>query len=187
MNYRKLLQWVIGSTLFVILLIRCGAPPAAPSTTQVPLTRTPISPSATLIPPTITPQALSCEEVEKNCLELSFDGKRCTYEGPTSLKAGPVTLLFLNESEGRAAVGLVRHTGDETIQDMIDYIGEEPSTGSSPSWAQWVPTWSPVDSGERYTWEGILEPGIHTMVCGIPWPGLGQHTVWFGGGFKVED
>jgi hypothetical protein len=124
--------------------------------------------------------------VEGNCLELSFDGEKCTYMGPSTLKSGHVTLLFLNDSEIIATVGLVRHTGDETIQDMIDYIGEEPSTGISPSWVKLIPTWSPVHAGERYTWEGILEPGIHTMVCGIS-GGYVQHTIWFGGGFKVED
>lgn len=27
----------------------------------------------------------------------------------------------------------MRHTGDETIQDMIDYIGEEPTTKHHPN------------------------------------------------------
>jgi hypothetical protein len=134
-----------------------------------------------------TPQPTSCEKVERNCLWLSFDGESCNYEGPTALKAGPVTLLFLNESEGRAAVGLMRHTGEETIQDMIDYMREEPSTGISPPWVRHIPTWRDIDPGESHTWEGVLEPGIHTMVCGISEPGFMQHTVWFGAGFTVED
>ena len=126
-----MLQWVIGSTLILLLLVRCGAPPATPgvptvtpTTTLVPLTDTPVPPTATPIPPTNTPEPTSCDEVEGDCLELSFDGEKCTYEGPSTLKPGAVTLLFLNESEERAAAGLMRLTGDKTIQDVIDYIGK---------------------------------------------------------------
>jgi len=196
-HFQKMLQWVIASTLVLFLLVSCGAPSAlfaAPSATPFPptdtpvlTTSTPISSTDTPILPTNTPEPTSCEEVEGVCLELSFNGEKCSFEGPSSLKSGNVTLLFLNESEEIASVGLTRLTGDKTIQDVIDYIGEEPSTGISPSWVKLIPTWSPVHPSERYTWEGILEPGIHTMVCGISGPGYVQHTVWFGGGFKVED
>ena len=116
-------------------------------------------------------------------LLLTFDGDSCTYEGPKFLKAGPVTLNFFNESEGGAAVNLVRHTGDETIQDMIDTFVEEPSTGHAPSWTSEVGTWHPIRAGESYTWEGALEPGIHSMVCAR----IGPLGVWFGTGLTVVD
>lgn len=197
MRFQKLSHLVIGYSLILIFLVRCGAPlalnsapsvtPFPPTDTLAPTTSLPIIPTNTPILPKNTPEPTSCEELEGDCLELYFDGEKCTYEGPSTLKSRHVTLLFLNESEEIAAVGLMRHIGDETIQDMIDYIGEEPSTGISPSWVKIIPTWSPVHPHERYTWEGILEPGIHTMVCSIHWLGLGQHTIWFGGGFKVKD
>ncbi len=123
------------------------------------------------------------EAVRDGELILTFDGESCTWQYPTVLKAGPVTLLFFNESEGSAAVNLVRHTGDETIQDMIDYIGEEPSTKHYPSWTQELGTWKSVPPGESLTWEGVLEPGIYTMGCARLEP-LGG---WYGGGFTVED
>jgi hypothetical protein len=113
---------------------------------------------------------------------LSFDGENCTYDGPADLKSGPVTLLFLNESGGPAAVNLYRHLGDETIQDMIDYIGEEPYTGHGPTWVNPVNPWQLIRSGQVYTWEGTLKPGIHTLVCASP-----QYGLWHGGGFTVED
>lgn len=165
-------RFLIGCLLLTLLT---GCATAAPETP------TP-EPTATPVPPTDTPEPISCEEVEGNCLELTFDGESCTYEGPTDLKTGPVTLLFLNESEGRAAVNLVRHTGDETIQDMIDYIGEEPSTGTAPTWTRGLGTFQVIRSGESHTWEGVLEPGIHTMVCASP-----QYGIWFGTGLTVED
>jgi hypothetical protein len=116
-------------------------------------------------------------------MELSFDGESCTYEGPTDFKKGWVTLLFINESEGRAAVNLLRHRGDYTIQDMIDFIGEEPSTLHHPYWSVELGTWKPIAPGESYAWKEILTPGIHTMVCAR----LSPRGAWFGTGLTVED
>ena len=116
-------------------------------------------------------------------LRLTFEGENCTYEGPTELKAGPVELVFFNESDGNAAPDLVRHIEDETIQDMIDYIGEEPAILPLwlPSWAEHV-AWHTVYAGESWRWEGDLEPGIHSLVCSSISPNL----VWFGTGLTVE-
>jgi hypothetical protein len=115
---------------------------------------------------------------------LTFDGENCTYEGLTELAAGPVVLVFHNESDGRAAaVNLVRHTGNETIQDMIDYIGEEPSTGHHPLWTEELGTWQGVIPGKTHLWYGDLEPGTYTMVCAFTSP-LG---VWFGTGLTIEE
>jgi hypothetical protein len=136
------------------------------------------------VSPTDTPELTSCEEVEGICLELTFDGESCTYEGPTLFKSGPVTLLFLNESEGFAAVDLLRHNGDQSIQDMIDYFGEEPSTKHHPSWStEFLDVWGYIESGNIRIWRGALEPGIHTMVCVKQIP----NGVWFGTGLTVED
>ena len=121
---------------------------------------------------------------EKPTLELTFYGDSCSYHGPTLFKAGPVTLRFFNKSEGSAAANLVRHTGDETIQDMKDIFVEEPSTAHHPAWTTEIKgVWKVIDAGESHTWEGVLEPGIHTMVCARITP-LG---VWFGTGLTVED
>lgn len=121
--------------------------------------------------------------IENRVLRLTFDGESCSYEGPTVLKAGPITLIFFNESKGTAAVNLVVHTGDETIQDAIDYIGEEPTTKHHPYWTRELGTWKGVLPGERLTWEGDLEPGIYHMVCARFTP----FGVWFGTGLTVED
>jgi len=116
-------------------------------------------------------------------LFLTFDGDSCTYKGPTLLKAGHVTLVFFNESEETAAAGLGRHTGDETIQDVIDYIGEEPDTKDSPTWSRELGAYQGVPAGESFRWEGDLEPGIHHIVC----INMVPHLVWFGTGLTVEE
>ena len=123
-------------------------------------------------------------DIEDGVLRLTFDGESCIYEGPKTLKSGPVTLHFYNNSEKPAAVNLVRHTGDETIQDVIDYIGEEPSTKNAPGWTRDVAgVWKNIMAGESHIWEGELEPGLHHMVCFrfMPYGG------WFGAGLMVED
>lgn len=123
-------------------------------------------------------------------LNLRFDGENCTYDGPNELKAGPVTLDFHNEIEATdievwASANLLRHVGNETIQDMIDYIGPEPTTKHHPSWSQEIlGVWHSTPTGESFHWEGELEPGVHTMVCArlnlIP-------GAWFGSGLNVVE
>ncbi len=137
-----------------------------------------------VVPALLMTACVSVDEgIEIRVLRLTFDGESSSYEGPTVLKAGPVTLLFFNESKGMAAVNLVMHTGDETIQDAIDYIGEEPTTKHAPSWTRDLGTWKTVLPGESFTWEGNLEPGIYHMVCASLMP----FGVWFGTGLTVED
>jgi hypothetical protein len=138
---------------------------------------------AILAIPLMTACASGGDGTEEGTFRLTFDGEECIYEGPTTLKAGPVTLLFFNESEGPAAVNLDRLAEDKTIQDLIDFIGEEPSEKSHPYWARPLGTWGNVDPGESHTWEGVLEPVNHTLVCAR----LVPFGVWFGTGLTVED
>ncbi len=175
-------RFLIG---YLLLALLSGCATTAPETPTLHRPSVPMGePTATLVLPTATPKPTSCEKVEGICLWLSFDGESCTYEGPTEFKKGGVTLLVINESAAGASVNLVRHTGDETIQDAIDHIGEEPSSKHHPSWTIEIPgVWKRVPPGESYTWEGILEPGIHTMVCAR----LNPFGVWFGTGLTVKD
>lgn len=132
----------------------------------------------------MTACGVSEDAVSEGELHLTFDGESCTYEGPTFLKAGPVTLHFYNDSEGLAEVDLTRHTGDETIQDSIDYIGEEPSLRPAAPWMQDIGYWPLIQAGESFIWEGELEPGIHFMVCV---GGLSLGRVWVGTGLEVVE
>jgi hypothetical protein len=130
----------------------------------------------------------SDEGAEEGPLRLVFDGESCNYEGPTELKAGPVTIDLVNESEATfIKMNLTRHTGEETIQDAIDYIGPEPSTRTAPLWVENMGTWSGdyaawADKPAR--WEGDLEAGTYHLVCAVTVP---VFSVWFGTGLIVED
>ena len=44
-------------------------------------------------------------------LNLTFDGERCTYEGPTELAAGSVDLVFVNVDRTDSVVASSSSTG----------------------------------------------------------------------------
>ena len=148
------------------------------------------APTPTSIPPTVPPPPTSCEVVEGICLELTFDGESCTYEGPTNLKPGPVTLIFHNESDGWAETNLMRFLEDKTLQDVLDYFdfGEKPSQQHAPSWSFSYPgVYVHIEAGESHFWEGALDSGIHSLVCvgnGV-WPE--PIGVWLGNNWTIED
>lgn len=131
--------------------------------------------------PTTTPHPSSCEDVEGVCLLHSFDGEECRYEGPTEIEPGSITLLFLNHSEERAAVNIVRHNDDKTIQDAIDYLNQEPAPEHHPAWSSEFGAYGGASPDNSWAWEGILEPGIYHTVCGI------AGSFGFGTGITVED
>ena len=150
------------------------APTTTTTTTAAPATTTTAAPTTTT----------TTDAVDPVPLRLTFDGESCTYEGMTELTPGPVELVFLNESEEAAAVNMVSIDEGYTIQDVIDDLGPEPSTGHHPSWTRELGTWTPTAPGESHHWEGDLEAGLYAMVCAslvIP-----QVEVWFGTGLTVE-
>ena len=172
------LRWLIPFTLVVLLLAACGdtADDGADTTLARTTTTTAVNTATTSTrpatteattttePTTTTAEPTTTEAVEVLSLRLTFDGESCIYEGPTVLAAGPVELLFLNESERFATAHISMLTGDETLQDMLDYVGDPPSP-FEPPWATRVNAWHPVNPGKTSTWEGDLEASIHTVAC----------------------
>lgn len=133
-------------------------------------------------PPTTGTATTTTDGVEPVPLRLTFNGESCIYDGKTELTPGPVELVFLNESEEAAAVNLVSIDEGYTIQDVIDDLGPEPSTGHHPPWTHELGTWGSTAPGESHRWEGVLEADLYAMVCARLTP-LG---VWFGTGLTVE-
>jgi hypothetical protein len=169
--------------IFVLFSLQAGCSIVSEETPVLEPASNQESESGSTVARTTTSDPISCNELEGNCLELTFDGESCDYEGPTGIKTGTVKLLFFNKSEGSATVNLLRHTGDETLQDVIEYIGEEPTTKHHPDWTEEVGTWWRVAPEETYIWEGSLEPDLYHMIC-VRYSPLGG---WFGGGFTVTD
>jgi hypothetical protein len=70
-----------------------------------------------------------------------------------------------------------------TIQDVIDDLGPEPSTGTQPYWTTGLRgMWRETAPGESHHWEGDLEGGLYAMVCAR----LSPSGVWFGTGLTVD-
>ncbi len=115
-------------------------------------------------------------------LRLTYDGGGCEYEGPSRVSPGSVMFDFVNQSDERAAANMVRLDDGYTIQDVIEDMGLEPSTGHHPPWThEVVGVWQTTNGGGTHHWEGNLEPGTYALVCAEVSP-LG---VWFGAGFDV--
>ena len=168
---------LIPLTVVVLLLPACGdsADDSADTT---------LAPTTTTEPTTTTTEPTTTEAVEVLSLRLTFDGESCIYEGPTVLAAGPVDLLFVNESESYATADIRRLTGDKSLQDMIDYMGDPPSP-YDPPWAENVSPWQRLSPGKTSTWEGNLEAGIHITMC-IEQPGGSAFGAYFATGLTVE-
>ena len=108
MNIRKILQQMACLVLVMSFLVGCKTPKATstrlpvatplrdPTDIPTELTTSQGEQTATPVPKTKNQNLTSCQEVEGACLELSFDGEICAYKGPTEIKSGAVTLLFLN-------------------------------------------------------------------------------------------
>jgi len=154
---------------YIILAIVAGCATATPET------------PATPVLPTRTPAPASCEELEGTCLNLTFDGEGCIYEGPTEVASGPVSLLFHNMSDEFAAVNLLMLLDGKTIEDVIEYSGEEPTTKHHPPWSRELGTYKATAAGRNRHWKGELEPGEYFMVCA----GFSS-GVWLGTGLTVK-
>jgi len=125
----------------------------------------------------------TCDDIEGTCLELTFDGENCTYEGPTELNTGTVKILFRNKSESTASAILAFYREGKTVQDMIDYNGPEPTTKDAPSWAKILAGFERIYAGESETLERNLKDiGTYTLLCWRKYP----HAVWLGTGLNVE-
>ena len=105
-----------------------------------------------------------CDEVEGTCLYVQWDGENCDYTGPSEINAGPVTFIFQNETEENAHANLVRLDEGKTVQDIVYYIEEE-DHAHAPSWVTHTGAYRFALPGESYTWNGDVEPGLHTLGC----------------------
>ena len=165
---------LLYTVLFVCLVTCSGESETVKGTTPAEIAETA---EELVVVPTPTPGPTACNEVEGVCLLITFDGKDCTYSGPTEIKSGQVTFIALNNSEGIVQVNMGRHDEGKTVQDMIDYIEEEHFW--QPGWLRSMAFFNAYP-GKSYSWSGLLEPGIHTMVCKVG-------DDYFGGAFTVVD
>ena len=78
----------------------------------------------------------------------------------------PVTVIFHNEEGGWAAANLVSLIENKTLDDLTQFIGEEPSTQHQPLWSEHYPgIWKEIQTGETHIGDPLLQPGNHAIFC----------------------
>ena len=132
----------------------------------------------------MTSVPLDCNEVTGNCVELTFDGGSCMYQGPENMQGDRITVIYFNRSDVTNVSNFVRLQEDKTKADLDEYYGAEETTSEHhPTWtAEVAGYYARIEPGETYVWEGEIEPGVHFLVCGEAMPLL----VYKGGVFTVE-
>lgn len=141
--------------------------PPTPNALQAAMTYEALTREVATPMPTATPVPTTCEEVEGICLWVYFDGEECAYNGPIEITSGQVALLFVNDSEVRASANLWKHNEGRTFEEMIAYLEQETPPEAHPPWSNSVfGVWGLINAGGSRVWEGVLYPGIYTVVCG---------------------
>ena len=108
----KLWKLLVTGFILIASLSGCGTRTGETLTPEPTITQIP--PTSTPLPSTNTPIPISCEAIEGVCLELTFDGESCLYEGPTSITTAPITLIFRNDGDVPAATNMIRLKDDKT-------------------------------------------------------------------------
>jgi hypothetical protein len=67
-------------------------------------------------------------------IEVTFDGKECTADGPAEIPAGNLVLKYNNLTGHMATPWVSRHYPGKTWQDILDFIGPPGSIVETPNW-----------------------------------------------------
>lgn len=107
-------------------------------------------------------------------LQLTFDGSKCTYEGPRVISVGEVEIMWENQSQGEMWASVLKLDEDKTIQDLLDFASDLSNT-DKPAWTQHVtPFWRSVPLGGTTEPKTVsVRPGLHALVCGTWTPYAG--------------
>lgn len=121
-------------------------------------------------------------------LTVTFDGARCSYDGPSEIGAGVATIEAVNDSEVYAEVGIARIDEGSMFEDFVAFYQPEPEIVDSPSFATPIAA-VPAEAGQIGSDNVTLEAGQHALVCLIlvsdePPPGV---FVAQPGGLTVTD
>ena len=122
---------IIGT---LVLVVAACSGTASPAVTPVPATPTPAATPAPLTPaPTTTPVALSAA--------VTFDGKTCTYAGPTVIPRGTEVAFTLNDTPAAlknsrgAALYVVPVVDGTTWDQILAYSKAHRKASDYPDWA----------------------------------------------------
>ena len=107
---------------------------------------------------------VGCSAPVDDQLVITFDGGKCTYEGPSELTVGKHQFALKDLSDGNLSIKIFRLDEGYTFQDVVNKVDEDEHKMpvSSTTWADW---WDDNHSrfvtyeinektgDELYTWE----------------------------------
>ena len=85
--------------------------------------------------PTVDHNLVSTVVASGPMIEVTFDGKECTMNGPSRIPVGGFVLKFNNLTDHSATPWLSRHYPGKTWQDVLDFLGPPGSyIDETPGW-----------------------------------------------------
>lgn len=103
-------------------------------------------------------------EQDQQVLGVTFDGTSCSYDGPSDVGAGVVSIEAANDSDVYTEVGIARIDESSTFEDFVAFYQPEPEVVDSPDFA--TPIGSvPAEPGQTGSDTFALEAGQYALVC----------------------
>ena len=99
---------------------------------------------------------------------VAFDGERCSYDGPSELAPGEVTITLVNDSTSTTFAEIAKLQDGVTFDDVVAYHSPEPFEGTRPEAELYEPlTIDQVQAwaGDTGSISGSLETGEYVLVC----------------------
>lgn len=115
----------------------------------------------------------AASETASVTFEATERGDRVAIDGPSQIEAGVVEVTLRNSGEGDHDGQLVRVTGDQTADQVVEAIaGGGPDSGT-PEWARGAGGVGLVPAGEERTVTEVLEPGSYYLLDTVSGEGEG--------------
>jgi len=126
-------------------------------------------------------------------ITVTFDGDRCTVEGPAQLDPGQYTFLFIDEADRSAEMWVRQLVDGVTFDDAIEYMEEQGGPGvyfAKPEWVVSVPQFAPESQpadGERLYSHDLPADGLFSFTVGADdAAGTTDEAIWICGPIETS-
>ena len=122
------------------------------------------------------------EVVNVDEITVIFEAENCSYDGPTVIREGELSVFFNNLTDSTVGVRIYKLDDGKTWQDFLDHYSEKNVSISFPSWAS-IQSHKPDLEDFRVMYFN-LEPGTFAMSCGEILEGT--VAFWLGSPLEVK-
>jgi hypothetical protein len=109
--------------------------------------------------------------------EVHFTATDFAFDGPETIEAGMVTLVFNNEGETWHHLQLVKLPEGMSVDELQASFAEIPLGSPLPSWYQDVGGVNPPPPGEPARATLMIEPGEYAVLCVVDTPDKVPHIM----------